>query len=142
MFRHRSEKLDALAAVPLFKGLNQRQLGEIEKLAEDVKVEPGKVLVREGQLGHEFFLVVDGRVRVEQEGNVIGHLGAGEYFGEMALLEGHTRTASVVAESDTSLLIIHSTAFDTLLDTVPGLQKAMLRTLARRVREREQALLH
>ena len=142
MFRHHSEKLDVLAAVPLFKGLDKRQLGEVARLADEVEVGPGKALVREGQLGREFYMVVNGRVRVEQEGAVIGHLESGEYFGEMALLDGHTRTASVITETDTSLLVIHFTAFDTLLDTVPGLQKAMLRTLARRVRDREHALHH
>jgi CRP/FNR family transcriptional regulator, cyclic AMP receptor protein len=142
MFRHRSEKVDALATVPLFKGLNKRQLDEVAKLADEVEVQAGKVLVKQGQLAREFFLIVKGRVRVEQDGQEIGHLGDGEYFGEMGLLDGQARSASVIADTDTSLVVVHSTAFGTLIDNVPGFQKAMLRTLARRVREREQALLH
>lgn len=142
MFRHRSEKVDALATVPLFKGLNKRQLDEVAKLADEVEVQAGKVLVKQGQLAREFFLIVKGRVRVEQDGQEIGHLGDGEYFGEMGLLDGQARSATVIADTDTSLVVVHSTAFDTLIDNVPGFQKAMLRTLARRVREREQALLH
>jgi CRP/FNR family transcriptional regulator, cyclic AMP receptor protein len=142
VFRHRSEKVDALATVPLFKGLNKRQIDEVAKLADEVEVQAGKVLVKQGQLAREFFLIVKGRVRVEQDGEEIGHLADGEYFGEMGLLDGQERSATVIAETDTSLVVVHSTAFDTLIDNVPGFQKAMLRTLARRVREREQALLH
>ena len=141
MLRRRSDKIELLKGVPLFEDLSKRHLDFIAKNADEVASWPGEVLVRQGERGREFVLIVEGRARVEQDGAVISHLGAGDFFGEMALLDGEPRSATVITEEPSVLLIVHSRSFISLLDTVPGLARKLLVTLSRRLRSREGRLL-
>lgn len=140
MFLRRSDRLDALAKVPLFSGLSRRHLGMIARHADEVKLDAGKVLARQGEHGLEFLLIVDGDARVERNGKVIGRLTAGDFFGEMSLIDGKPRTATVIAETPVVLLVVHRRAFGHMLDTVPGLQKNVLLTLCERLREADAIL--
>ena len=140
MFLRRSDRLDALAKVPLFSGLSRRHLGMIARHADEVKLDVGKVLARQGEHGLEFLLIVDGDARVERNGKVIGRLTAGDFFGEMSLIDGKPRTATVIAETTVVLLVVHRRAFGHMLDTVPGLQNSVLLTLCERLREADAIL--
>lgn len=140
MFLRRSDRLDALAKVPLFSGLSRRHLGMIARHADEVKLDAGKVLARQGEHGLEFLLLVDGSARVERNGKLITRLGAGNFFGEMSLIDGKPRTATVIAETPAVLLVVHRRVFGHLLDTVPGLQKKVLLTLCERLREADAIL--
>lgn len=82
-------------------------------------------------------LIVDGRARVEKDGKVISRLAPGDYFGEVSLIDGGPRIATVIAETKLSLLVVHKRSFDHLLDTVPGLQKKILVSLCKYLRQAE-----
>jgi CRP/FNR family cyclic AMP-dependent transcriptional regulator len=130
----RSEKVEMLKKVPLFGGLSQHHLRLIAREADEAKVDAGTVLVRQGGLGREFVLILDGKARVERDGKLITRVGRGEFFGEMSLVDRKTRSATVTAETPMVLLVIETRYFGTLLDTVPGLQKKILVTLCERLR--------
>jgi CRP-like cAMP-binding protein len=138
--RSRSDKVDILKKVPLFSGLSRRHLDVIARHADEVSLDEGKVLARQGEHGLEFLLIVDGGARVERNRKIIARLGAGEFFGEMSLIDGKPRTATVIAETPVSLLVVHRRAFGHLLDTVPGLQRKVLLTLCERLREADTGL--
>jgi len=140
LLRRRSEKVDVLKKVPLLSGFSQRDLDLIARVADEVKVDAGRVLTQQGGLGLEFLLILDGRARVERNGTVIARLGPGEFFGEMSLIDGKPRSASVIAESPSVLLVIEARSFRKLLDTVPGLQRKLLITLCARLRAADAGL--
>ena len=129
LLRRSSQKIDLLKKVPLFSNLSQRHLREISKHADQVQVETGKVLAQQGKTGWEFIFIVDGKARVEKSGKVIRQLSGGDFFGEIALIDGKPQTATVTTETDMTVLIVHKTSFDHLLDTIPGLQKKILISL-------------
>jgi len=133
--KRRNEKIDALQQVPLFSGLTVRQLEGITPFVDEVDVEAGQVLIDEEGFGQELLIVVDGTAEVTRDGKHLANLGAGEAIGEIALLDGKPRTATVTATEPMTLLTISKRAFDTVLDRVPGLPHALLRTLATRLRE-------
>jgi CRP/FNR family transcriptional regulator, cyclic AMP receptor protein len=142
LLRNRSSKIDVLQKVPLFRDLSKRQLDEIAKHADEIEGKPGEVLVRQGEVGHELIIIVEGSARVERDGQVIAHLKSGDFLGEMSLLDGKPRSATVITEIPGTLLVIHSRSFGPLLDTVPGLQRKMLTALVERFRELQQTLMH
>jgi CRP/FNR family cyclic AMP-dependent transcriptional regulator len=96
--------------------------------------------MREGTSGREFVLIVEGSVRVMQRGLLIAHRGPGEFLGELALLDGEPRTATVIADEPCTLLVIHRNQFWQLLETVPGVQRKLLVGLAGRLREAQTTL--
>jgi CRP/FNR family transcriptional regulator, cyclic AMP receptor protein len=134
------DRVDLLEAVPLFRECSKRQLRSIAGICETYDVPADAVLTRVGEPGEEFFLIIDGTVRVDVSPRRQVRLGAGEYFGEMSLLDGEPRSASVVAESPLRLLVIRRRNFQKLLDDTPGIARGLLVTLSRRVREAERAL--
>ena len=140
LLRRRSDKADALKKVPLFSGLSRRYLDLIAREADEVKEEAGTVLTKQGGLGLEFLLILEGGARVEKDGTVIARLGPGDFFGEMSLIDGLPRSAAVIAESPSVLLVIQSRPFRSLLDTVPGLQRRLLVTLCARLRAADARL--
>jgi CRP/FNR family cyclic AMP-dependent transcriptional regulator len=120
--------------------LSQRHLDLVARHADEVSLDAGRVLARQGGLGREFLLIVDGSARVERDGRRIAHLGPGDCFGEMSLIDGRPRSATVVAETPMVLLCVHTRSFGYLLDTVPGLRKKILVTLCQRLRAADAAL--
>jgi CRP/FNR family cyclic AMP-dependent transcriptional regulator len=140
LLTRRSEKIDLLRKVPLFSGLGRRHLEMIARAADEVKVDKGTVLVRQEELGREFLLIVDGTARVERDGQVINRLKAGDLCGEMSLIDGKPRCATVIAETPAVLLVVHRRSFGHLLNTVPGLQKKVLAGLCERLRTADAAL--
>ena len=140
LLRRRSEKVDVLKKVPLLSGLSRRDLDLIARVADEVKVEKGRVLTRQGGLGMEFLLLLEGSARVERDGKVIARLGPGDFFGEMSLIDGKPRSATVIADSPSALLAVQARSFRTLLDTVPGLQKKVLIALCGRLRATDASL--
>jgi CRP-like cAMP-binding protein len=134
------DRTDRLEGVPLLQGCTRRQLRSIARICETFDVPAGTVLTRTGEPGNEFFMIVDGGVRVEVSPQRQVQLGPGEYFGEMSLLDGEPRSATVVAESSVRLLVIRRQSFHALLDKSPGIARGILVTLCRRVREAERAL--
>jgi CRP/FNR family transcriptional regulator, cyclic AMP receptor protein len=131
----------ALRRIPLFADLSERHLRRVARLAILAEFREGTAIVREGARGHSFFVIVDGRARVERGGVVTAGLVAGDGFGEMALLDGEPRSASVIAETDVAALRIAADPFRALLRREPAIALALLRTLSARVRRLEDARL-
>jgi CRP/FNR family transcriptional regulator/CRP/FNR family cyclic AMP-dependent transcriptional regulator len=133
-----SQKEDLLKKVPLFNNLSKRHLKEIGKHADQEQVEAGKVLAEQGEKGWEFIFIVEGKARVKKDGKVIRQLSGGDFFGEISLIDGKPRTASVTAETDMTALIVHKPSFDHLLNTIPGLQEKILISLCDYLRKAEK----
>ena len=131
--------LATLEEVPLFEGLSKRHLRRIAKLARVRRFASGSAMVRAGEAGTAFFVLLDGTARVVPPSGRARRLGAGEFFGEMALLDGAPRSAGVVAEGEVLTLTIGRSSFRKLLRKEPALAEALLRTLAARLRAVERS---
>ncbi len=131
------KKLELLAHVPLFSGLGKGSLAQIAKLADEIDLPAGKQLLQQGDHPHEFFLIVDGSVRIDVDGVQINTLGPGDFLGEIALLDGGQRSATATAVTPVSLLILGQREFNTLLNDFPDIRASVLTALARRVRRLE-----
>jgi CRP/FNR family transcriptional regulator, cyclic AMP receptor protein len=128
----RDTKVEALRRAPLFAGLSRKELTELAKMTEDVELDKGDVLCREGQRGKEFFVMMDGEVEVTRGGKKLRRLGGGEFFGEVALVEDIPRTATVTATTGVRFFVLTRGSFLRLLDEQPGVERKVLRTLVRR----------
>ena len=133
-------KIERLQKVPILEGCTRQQLRAVARIAEVVEVPAGRPLTRAGEPGTEFYLILDGAVRVEVSAKKQLRLSPGDFFGEMSLLDGGPRSATVVAETPLRLLMINRRNFSTLLSEVPDLTKSILVTLSRRLRQAEQSL--
>jgi CRP/FNR family cyclic AMP-dependent transcriptional regulator len=131
----KNDQLDHLAQVPLFAELSRRDLQKVAKASDEVTVETGRVLVREGELGHEFFLIMTGSCTVRRGNRKVATLGPGQWFGEMAVLSKAARNATVVADEPSTLLVLGQREFFGVLEDVPNLSTKLLRTLATRLRD-------
>jgi CRP/FNR family cyclic AMP-dependent transcriptional regulator len=127
-------KLEQLSHVQLFSSLNQKELRLISKSADVVKVNAGTEIVTEGKSGHEFYLVREGEATVRRGGRKTTTLGPGSYFGEMALLDGGPRSATVVAATDMELIVIGRREFLGVLDEIPSVSHKLLVSMAARLR--------
>jgi CRP/FNR family cyclic AMP-dependent transcriptional regulator len=127
-------KADALARCPFFAGLSRRELIELAKVTEDMEVDEGKALTREGRSGSEFFVIVEGEVSVTKEGSEVRRLGPGDFFGEIALLEDTPRTATVTATTPLRFFVLTRQAFRSLLAHQPDITDKVTRALEERVR--------
>jgi CRP-like cAMP-binding protein len=133
------EKMTYLQRVHLFEACSSRQLRAIARIAEVQEVPAEQVLARVGDPGDRFFVVVDGSAHVEVA-QYRNRIGPGEFFGEMSLLDGQPRSATVVADTPMRLLVIPRREFVTLLREVPSLTERILIALCQRLRHAEQAL--
>ena len=138
LFIKRDQKIEFLKKVPMFSTLSNRHLLEIARHTELVPVKPGEVLARQGAKGLEFFFIVDGKAQVQKNGKRIRQLTSGDFFGEISLIDQEPRTATVIADTDMTLLVVNKKSFDTLLDTVPDLQRKIILALCKYVRRAEQ----
>jgi CRP/FNR family transcriptional regulator, cyclic AMP receptor protein len=134
------DKIDRLEEVGLLAGCSRRQLRAIARISDVIEVPADTVLAKAGQPGEEFFLIMDGRARVEVSPRKRSHLEPGQYFGEMSLLDGGPRSASVIGETPLRLLVIKRRDFATLLREAPELTQNILATLSRRLRLAEASL--
>ena len=139
LFSH-DTKADALAKAPLFRSLSRNDLVALAKVTEDMEVEEGKLLAREGDIGHEFFIIVDGEVDVVKDGTTVRKLGPGDFFGEIALIwESPRRTATVTAAAPVRLFVLTRQAFRGLIDHHPEIEEKVLEALEERVHSTQSA---
>jgi CRP/FNR family transcriptional regulator len=134
----RKPGLRLLAKVPLFAGLSQTHLRAVAALAEEVRYSPGRMIVRTGTPGVAFYVIVDGAAKVIR-GTIATakgtwELGPGDFFGEMALLDGGPRTASVVAETPLNTIRIERAQFRRMLREEPDIALKLLESMATRMR--------
>ncbi|HXF51881.1 MAG TPA: cyclic nucleotide-binding domain-containing protein [Dehalococcoidia bacterium] len=135
-----SATLDFLARVPLFKHLPRKTLQRLERIAVARQYNAGDDIVQEGDRGAGFFLITEGRVEVLKGGSQLNTLGAGEFFGEMALLDNHPRVATVRALEDTSCLALSRWDFVAELRANPDLAIEMLEAVSARLRQLEERI--
>src|ERR671919_3254778 len=126
-------KVEALRRAPLFEGLSKRELTQLARVSEDMEIPAGTALTKEGEIGHEFFVIVEGTTEVRRKGRNLGTRGAGDFIGEIALLEQVPRTATVTAKTDLRVFVLTSKDFHHLLEENPKVERKVLRTLAKRV---------
>ncbi len=131
--RKASSKIDILNRVPLFAGVSKRGMNEIAKIADEIDLPAGKELIREGDPGRQFFVLLDGEAEVRRQGSKVNTLGGGDFFGEIALVPERPTTASVTLTEPSSALVISRPAFRRLLLAEPGIQLQVLEALADRV---------
>jgi CRP/FNR family transcriptional regulator, cyclic AMP receptor protein len=136
LFSH-DTKADALGRCPFFADLSRGELRELAKVTEDMEVEEGKTLTREGASGSEFFVIVDGEVAVTKDGSEVRTLGEGDFFGEISLLEDRPRTATVTAKTPLRFFVLTRRNFRSLLDKQPELAEKVTGALEERLRTTE-----
>lgn len=129
-----------LADVPLFAGLSRRHLKRVAALARTRRFAPGTSIVRKGDPGSAFFVLLDGGARVVTPTGRPKRLRTGDFFGEMALLDEAPRSADVVADGEVLAMTISCSAFRKLLRSEPAIAQELLRTLAARLRAAEKSV--
>lgn len=134
----RDAYLDHLTSIPLFSALPKKDLQKIAKASDEVSVEAGRTLVEEDSTGHEAYVIVEGEADVRRNGVEIAKLGPGDHFGELALLDGGPRTATVISLTPMRLLVIGQREFSGTLDEVPGLAHKLMATMATMIRKMDE----
>jgi CRP/FNR family transcriptional regulator, cyclic AMP receptor protein len=124
-----------LKSIWLFSSCTGSELRKIRSSLDELEVPKGKLLVEEGRIGLEFFLIVDGKASVIRNGKKVATLGPGGYFGELALLDRRPRSASVVSETEMDVLVLSQRQFNGLLQSVPTIGRKLLAAMANRLRE-------
>ena len=129
-----------LQRVPLFSGFNEDELRRVAELSRIVEVPVGTVITQIGEPGDSFFVLIDGTVTVRTPVGAGSQLHPGDFFGEMSLLDGEPRSATIAATTDLRLLVVDRSHFWRLLDETPDLISRILTILSRRVRRLEQTV--
>ena len=136
----KDQKIELLRKVDLFASCSAKELGQITGLTTELDVKAECVLTKRGDAGLEFFVVVEGSATAARKGVEIAHLGPGSFFGELALLDGGPRTATVVARTDMSLLVLSRGEFYSLLTSAPSVARKILTELGHRLRLTDELL--
>ena len=129
----RDAKIDLIRRVPLFERCSKRELALVASVADELDVAPGTVLTREDAIGREFVVLVDGTAEVTRGGRKINELAGGDFLGEIALVSGRPRTATVTTTSNARMLVVTDRAFRRLLEESPSIQMKVLEALADRL---------
>ena len=129
----KNAKLELLRAVPLFADLSKRELESVAALADELDLPAGRELTKEGARGGEFIVIVEGAADVRRRGRQVNTLSSGDFLGEIALVTGAPRTATVKTTAPSRLLVLTSAQFRRLLRDMPSLQLKVLDVLARRL---------
>lgn len=139
--RRADQFLQFLQKVPMFQACSKKDLITIGRLAEDVKVDAGQALVKEGARGEEFFIITNGTATVSRAGKTIATLGPGDYFGELALLDPAPRDATVTADTALEVLVLGKREFSGLLVEIPTISHKIMVGMARRLHEADNKAL-
>ena len=137
-----SAKVELLRNVPLFSGLSAKELMSLSRLMDEIDLKPGTVIIRAGNTGGEFFIVIEGTIEVKRKGRRLARLGPGDYLGEIALIDHGPRTATAMVETEARLLVLASREFHSMLASDPRIENKILRTLAARVRDMSPTTPH
>jgi CRP-like cAMP-binding protein len=129
----KNAKLELIKSVPLFGGLSKGELNEVAGIADEIGIAEGTDLTHEGAAGREFLVLVDGTADVRRKGRKVNTLGSGDFLGEIALVTGARRTATVTTTTGCRMLVITARDFRTLLRRVPSIQMKVLDALAARL---------
>lgn len=131
---NQTQRIAALRKVPLLASMTRTVLGELAHRVEEIEVPSGAYLTRQGALGTEAYVVLDGSFTVRHHTRTVAMRKKGDVFGEMSLIDALPRTANVVAEKDSSVLVVHKRDFDKVMEA-PRVRTRVLRNLASRLRD-------
>ena len=129
----KNAKIELLKRVPLFAGCSKAELREVALSADEIGLREGHVLTREGRPGREFFVLVEGTVRVTQAGKKLADLSGGDWFGEIAILTHTPRTATVTATTPVRVLVVTDRAFRRVVETMPRIALKVLASVGQRL---------
>jgi CRP-like cAMP-binding protein len=138
----RDEKIDLLRTVPLFAGLGDDEIERISTLADIVDLPAARLLMTQVRRGWEMFILMSGSARIERDGQSLGERGPGEVLGEIALLDGGPRTATVTLTQPSRLLVLARREFQALMDEFPGIRLQVLEAVAHRLRSLDPGGIH
>src|SRR6266498_5170209 len=130
---HSATKVDLIARVPLFGGLSKRELGQVASIADEIDLPADKLLIREGEHGREFFVLLEGEAEVARKGKKLATRRAGEFFGEIALVSNLPRIATVTTRKPVRALVIRDVEFRALLKRTPAIALKVLNAVAARL---------
>lgn len=128
-----------LQGIPLFSGCSSKELEHVARVTDEVKVPAGKVIVDQGQMGREAFVLLEGTATVRRNGKKVASLDRGAVIGELSLLDHGPRTASVVADTDATLLVISQRNLYGVISKMPAIAHKLLANLASKVRDLDRA---
>jgi CRP/FNR family cyclic AMP-dependent transcriptional regulator len=129
----KNSKVELLRRVPLFAGCSNKELARIAMVADEIDFRPGKTLIREGELGREFFVLIDGSAQISRKGKPIDTAGPGDFFGEMALLADQPRNATVTTTSAVNALVVTARSFRDMIGDNPLIALKVMRAVAERL---------
>ncbi|HVW81161.1 MAG TPA: cyclic nucleotide-binding domain-containing protein [Mycobacteriales bacterium] len=135
----RDSPLDLLSRIPLFRGCTKDELRHIDRAATRVDYAPGQLICREGEVGRELIMIIDGEASIDRGGVEIARVGPGAFIGEMSLLDGGPRSATITATSEVRALALATREFWQVIDEVPAIAHRLLTTLAERLRAADEA---
>jgi len=129
----RDAKIELLKRAPLFSGCSKSELRALASSADELDLRQGTVITREGRPGREFFVLISGAAEVTRDGKKVAELGAGDWFGEIALLTNSPRTATVTATSPVDVLVLTDRRFRNLVETMPSIALKILSSVGSRL---------
>lgn len=135
----RNDTDDRLRGIPIFSELSKKELRTVSRLMTQIDVKEGRALTREGEVGREFMIIVEGSAVVRRNGRKIAELGAGDFLGELAVLSGAPRTADVIASTDMVLETLNRREFMSLLDESAAIAKKVLIGAVKRLHDLESS---
>jgi CRP-like cAMP-binding protein len=135
----RDAKIELLKRAPLFAGCSKSELRALARIADELDLREGTVITREGRPGREFFVLISGTADVTKKGKKVAKLGAGEWFGEIALLTDSPRTATVTATSAVDVLVVTERRFREVVETMPSIALKVLATVGERLTHDERS---
>lgn len=131
---------DTLSKLTLFSGLSKADLKKIERLMTPVDIKAGKEFITEGKPGREAFILLEGTASVHQGKRLVATLGPGDFIGEMSVLAGYPRSATVRAETDLVCEVLNRREFSSLLDEIPSIARKIMISAIKRIHELQPSL--
>jgi len=131
---------ERLRSVPIFAELSKAELRSISRLMTPTKIRKGRALAKQGQIGREFIVILEGEAKVERDGHTVATLHEGDFLGELSVLTGEPRIANVVAATDMQVQVLTRTELLALLDSKPVVAKKMLMGILKRYREKRNSI--
>ena len=129
----KNAKIDLIKSVPLFSSCSKKELEAIASQADELTLPTGKTLTKQGDRGREFMVIVDGSAEVRKNGRKVNTLGSGDFLGEIALISGGPRTATVTTTSEVDLLVLTDRAFRQLTKQMPSIHASVVKALSERL---------
>ena len=135
----KKQQLETLSKVALFSACSKKELEKVAKSTDEIIMTAGTMIIDQGQTGREAFVIVEGEVTVKRNNRKIATMGPGKMVGEVSLLDNGPRTATVICDTDCTLLVIDQRRFRGVVEQIPAISHKLLGSLAARIRELDRS---